>query len=313
MHRATYVATRLLQMIPTLLLIGVAVFIIARLLPGDSVSAMLGDRATDEAIQRLTRQLGLDQSIFAQFIAFLQAIGRGEFGTSLAFRVPVTSLIAERLPVTLMLTGLATLIAIILSVPLAFCAALQANRWPDLLIRSVFQVGLSSPIFFVGLVLLTVFAAWLHIFPVGGYGEGFLDNLHHLFLPALTLALSFAAVIMRSLRASILQVLRAEFVDFAKAKGLSGRIILFRHVMRNALIATVTLIGLHIGQLLGGAVITESVFAVPGAGRLMVDSIFARDYPVIQGLTLVLALLVSIAFLVTDLIQMWLDPRVSRS
>ncbi|ANY83920.1 ABC transporter permease (plasmid) [Microvirga ossetica] len=300
-------------MIPTLLLIGVAVFIIARLLPGDSVSAMLGDRATDEAIQRLTRQLGLDQSIFAQFIAFLQAIGRGEFGTSLAFRVPVTSLIAERLPVTLMLTGLATLIAIILSVPLAFCAALQANRWPDLLIRSVFQVGLSSPIFFVGLVLLTVFAAWLHIFPVGGYGEGFLDNLHHLFLPALTLALSFAAVIMRSLRASILQVLRAEFVDFAKAKGLSGRIILFRHVMRNALIATVTLIGLHIGQLLGGAVITESVFAVPGVGRLMVDSIFARDYPVIQSLTLVLALLVSIAFLVTDIIQMWLDPRVGRS
>ena len=173
-------------------------------------------------------------------------------------------------------------------------------------------MGLSSPIFFVGLVLLTVFAAWLRIFPVGGYGEGFLDNLHHLFLPALTLALSFAAVIMRSLRASILQVLRAEFVDFARAKGLSSRVILFRHVMRNALIATVTLIGLHIGQLLGGAVITESVFAVPGVGRLMVDSIFARDYPVIQGLTLVLALLVSIAFLVTDLIQMWLDPRVSR-
>ncbi len=313
MHRAIYVATRLLQMIPTLFLIGVAVFIIARLLPGDSVSAMLGDRATEEAVQRLTRQLGLDQSIFAQFVAFLQAIARGEFGTSLAFRVPVTSLIAERLPVTLMLTGLATLIAIVLSVPLAFCAALQANRWPDLLIRSVFQVGLSSPIFFVGLVLLTVFAAWLHIFPVGGYGEGFLDNLHHLFLPALTLALSFAAVIMRSLRASILQVLRAEFVEFARAKGLAGRIILFRHVMRNALIATVTLIGLHIGQLLGGAVITESVFAVPGVGRLMVDSIFARDYPVIQSLTFILALLVSIAFLITDIIQMWLDPRVSRS
>lgn len=312
MHRVSYVATRLLQMIPTLLLIGVAVFIIARLLPGDSVSAMLGDRATDEAVQRLTRQLGLDQSIFAQFLTFLEAIGRGELGTSLAFRVPVTSLIAERLPVTLMLTGLATLIAIALSIPLAFLAALKANRWPDLLIRSVFQVGLSSPIFFVGLVLLTVFAAWFHIFPVGGYGTSFLDNLHHLFLPALTLALSFAAVIMRSLRASILQVLRAEFVEFARAKGLAGRIILFRHVMRNALIATVTLIGLHIGQLLGGAVITESVFAVPGVGRLMVDSIFARDYPVIQSLTLVLALLVSVAFLVTDMIQMWLDPRVSR-
>jgi peptide/nickel transport system permease protein len=310
--RASYVATRLLQMIPTFLLIGGAVFVLARLLPGDFASAMLGDRATEEAVQRLTKQLGLDLSIGAQFVAFLQGVLRGELGNSLAFRVPVTALIAERLPVTLMLTGLATLFAIALAVPLAFVAALWANRWPDLLIRTIFQVGLSSPIFFVGLVLLTVFAAWFRLFPVGGYGEGFLEHLHHLFLPALTLALSFAAVIMRSLRASILQVLRAEFIDFARAKGLSSRVVLVRHVMRNALIATVTLIGLHIGQLLGGAVITESVFAVPGAGRLMVDSIFARDYPVIQGLTLVLALLVSIAFLATDLVQMWLDPRVTR-
>lgn len=312
MGRASYVATRLLQMIPTFLLIGGAVFVLARLLPGDFASAMLGDRATEEAVQRLTKQLGLDLSIGAQFVAFLQGVLRGELGNSLAFRVPVTALIAERLPVTLMLTGLATLFAIALAVPLAFVAALWANRWPDLLIRTIFQVGLSSPIFFVGLMLLTVFAAWFRLFPVGGYGEGFLEHLHHLFLPALTLALSFAAVIMRSLRASILQVLRAEFIDFARAKGLSSRVVLVRHVMRNALIATVTLIGLHIGQLLGGAVITESVFAVPGAGRLMVDSIFARDYPVIQGLTLVLALLVSIAFLATDLVQMWLDPRVTR-
>lgn len=312
MGRASYVATRLLQMIPTFLLIGGAVFVLARLLPGDFASAMLSDRATEEAVQRLTKQLGLDLSIGAQFVAFLQGVLRGELGNSLAFRVPVTALIAERLPVTLMLTGLATLFAIALAVPLAFVAALWANRWPDLLIRTIFQVGLSSPIFFVGLVLLTVFAAWFRLFPVGGYGEGFLEHLHHLFLPALTLALSFAAVIMRSLRASILQVLRAEFIDFARAKGLSSRVVLVRHVMRNALIATVTLIGLHIGQLLGGAVITESVFAVPGAGRLMVDSIFARDYPVIQGLTLVLALLVSIAFLATDLVQMWLDPRVTR-
>lgn len=312
MNRTHYVAKRLLQMIPTLILIGIAVFVIARLLPGDSVSAMLGDRASDEAVQRITRQLGLDRSIFAQFLTFIEAALRGEFGTSLAFRIPVTTLIAERLPVTLFLTGLAALLAILLAVPLAFVAALSANRWPDLVIRSLFQVGLSSPVFFVGLVLLTVFAGWWRLFPVGGYGSGFLDILHHLFLPALTLALSFSAIIMRSLRASVLHVIEAEFVDFARAKGLSARVIMMRHVMRNALIATVTLIGLHIGQLLGGAVITESVFAVPGIGRLMVDSIFARDYPVIQCLTLVLALLVSIAFLVTDLIQGWLDPRVSR-
>jgi peptide/nickel transport system permease protein len=186
------------------------------------------------------------------------------------------------------------------------------NRWPDLVIRSVFQVGLSSPIFYVGLVLLTVFAGWLRWFPVGGYGDDWGERLYHLFLPALALALSLAAVVMRSLRAAILKVVQAEFVDFATAKGLAPRLVLFRHVLRNALIATVTLIGLNIGSLLGGAVITETVFAVPGVGRLMVDSIFARDYPVIQGLTLVLAVLVSLAFLFTDLLQMWLDPRVGR-
>jgi len=152
-NRTHYVAKRLLQMIPTLILIGIAVFVIARLLPGDSVSAMLGDRASDEAVQRITRQLGLDRSIFAQFLTFIEAALRGEFGTSLAFRIPVTTLIAERLPVTLFLTGLAALLAILLAVPLAFVAALSANRWPDLVIRSLFQVGLSSPVFFVGLVL----------------------------------------------------------------------------------------------------------------------------------------------------------------
>src|SRR5580704_6175700 len=208
-----------------------------------------------------------------------------------------------------MLTGMAIVIALVLAVPLAFVAALSLNRWPDLAIRSVFQIGLSSPIFYVGLLLLTVFAAWLRVFPVGGYGDTLADRLYHLFLPALTLAFSLAAILMRNLRASILQVLNAEFVDFARAKGLHARVILARHVLRNALIATTTLVGLHIGSLLGGAVVTESVFAVPGVGRLMVDSIFARDYPVIQALTLILAVLVSLAFLVTDIVQMWLDPR----
>ena len=256
--------------------------------------------------------MGLDRSLGAQLWSYLVAVAHGDLGMSTAFRIPVLRLVAERLPVTLLLTGLSLAIALMLSFPLAFAAALQANRWPDLLIRAVFQVGLSSPIFYVGLVLLTIFAGWLRWFPVGGYGDGWGERLYHLFLPALTLALSLAAVILRSLRAAILQVLRAEFVDFATAKGLSPRVVLFRHVLRNAAIATVTLIGLNVGSLLGGAVITESVFAVPGVGRLMVDSIFARDYPVIQGLTLILAVLVSLAFVVTDVVQMALDPRVGR-
>ncbi|WP_293853889.1 ABC transporter permease [uncultured Alsobacter sp.] len=312
MSRAGLVLWRLLQIVPTFLLIGVTIFVLARLLPGDPVSAMLGDRASDEAVNRLRQQMGFDRSILTQFVLFIEGIARGDFGSSTAYRIPVTQLIGERLPVTITLTALATVIALVFAVPLAFVAAVKANRWPDFLIRGVFQVGLSSPVFYVGLILLTVFAAWLRWFPVGGYGETLGDKLWHLFLPALTLALSFSAIIMRNLRAAILEVLTAEFVDFARSKGLAQRIILFRHVLRNALVSTVTLVGLHAGSLLGGAVITESVFAVPGVGRLMVDSIFARDYPVIQALTLVLAVVVSLAFLVTDLIQMALDPRVAR-
>lgn len=310
--RLSYCISRLLQMIPTLLLIGIVVFALARAMPGDTISTMLGERATDQAVARVKHQYGLDQSLWMQFAAFVSALSQGKLGTSIAFNIPVAKLIATRLPVTLMLTGLATLLALVLSIPLAFVSALWSGRWPDVVIRVLFQVGLSSPVFYIGLVLLTVFAAWLNLFPVGGYGDGLLSDLHHLFLPALTLALSFAAVLMRNLRASILQVLNAEFVEFAKAKGLAKRVILRRHVLRNAAIAAVTLVGLQIGQLLGGAVITETVFAVPGIGRLMVDSIFARDYPVIQMLTLILAVMVSLAFLITDLVQMWLDPRISR-
>ncbi len=309
--RAGLVVGRLAQIVPTFLAIGVVVFVLARLLPGDPVSAMLGDRASDEAVTRLRQGLGLNEPLWTQFLIFAGNMVRGEFGTSIAFRLPVTAVIAERLPATLMLTGLATLFALAIAIPLAFVAAVQAGRWPDHLIRAVFQVGLSSPIFYVGLVLLTVFAAGLRWFPVGGYGDGAAEHLHHLLLPALTLALSFSAVIMRNLRAAILQVLQAEFVDFARSKGLPRRVILVQHVLRNAMLSTVTLVGLQVGALLGGAVITESVFAVPGVGRLMVDSIFARDYPVIQALTLVLAVIVSLAFLLTDLVQMWLDPRVA--
>ena len=312
MNKAGIIVARLLQIVPTFLLIGLVVFVLAHVLPGDPVSAMVGDKASDETIARLKHDLGLDRSLWTQFWLFTERSFHGDFGTSIAFHEPVLSIITERLPVTLLLSTMATGIALVLAVPLAFVAAVNANRTPDYLIRVAFQIGLSSPIFFVGLMLLIVFAADLRWFPVGGYGDTWPDRIYHLFLPALALALSFAAVIMRNLRSAILELLSAEFIDFARAKGLPRRLVLFRHVLGNALISTVTLVGLQVGVLFGGAVITESVFAVPGVGRLMVDSIFARDYPVIQALTLVLAVLVSLVFLVTDLVQMWLDPRVSR-
>ena len=312
MNRASYIAGRLAQIVPTLLAIGVIVFLLTRLLPGGPIAALLGDKASDEAVARITAQYGFDQSIAVQFGKFISLAIHGDLGDSIAYRLPVMRLIGDRLPVTLALTGLAALIAVALAVPLAFVAALNQNRWPDLLIRSVFQIGLSSPIFYVGLLLLTALAAGLRLFPVGGFGETFGDQLYHLALPALTLALSLSAIIMRSLRSSIIATLDAEYVDFARSKGLPEAVIFGRHVLRNALIPTVTIIGLHVGELLGGAVITETVFAVPGVGRLMVDSIFARDYPLIQALTLTLAVMVSLAFLVTDLVQMALDPRTAR-
>jgi peptide/nickel transport system permease protein len=305
-----HVAKRLIQLVPTLFFVLVVIFILVRLLPGDPTSAMLGDRATDADVARLNAQLGLDRSIPAQFLLFVERIAQGDLGTSIHLKVPVMQLILERMPVTLALTGYAALLALILAVPLAFAAAMRRGRAADTAIRGAFQIGLSMPIFYLGLVLLTVFAAGLRWFPVGGYGDDWGDRIWHLFLPALTLALSLSAVLMRNLRASIIEVLGAEYVDFARSKGLAPRLVLGRHVLRNALISTVTLFGLSVGTLIGGAVITETVFAIPGAGRLMIDSIYGRDYPVVQGLTLAMAVLVSLVFLVTDLVQAALDPRV---
>lgn len=308
----SYILRRLLQLIPTFAFILVVVFVLIRLLPGDPASAMLGDRAIDADVARINAELGLDQPLPVQFLDFGRAVLTGNLGESIALKQPVVVLIAERLPVTLLLTGMAALIAVLLAVPLAFLAAYRRDRPADAAIRGVFQIGLSVPVFYLGIVLLTVFGAMLRWFPVGGYGDGFIDHVYHLFLPALTLALSLAAILLRNLRAAIIGVVGAEYVDFARAKGLAPRLVMLRHVLRNALISTVTLFGLSIGTLLGGAVITETVFAIPGAGRLMINSIYGRDYPVVQGMTLALAVLVSLTFLATDIAQAWLDPRIAR-
>jgi peptide/nickel transport system permease protein len=307
-----YVAIRLAQIVPTFFLVMVIVFFLVRDLPGDPTSAVLGIRATEEAVTRINAQLGLDRPMIVQFWFFLQHFVRGDLLDSIILKVPVMQLIEERMPVTLFLTGLASLIAILMAVPMALVSALQRDKAPDIVIRSAFQVGLSTPVFYIGIVLLTFFAARLHWFPVGGFGNGFGEHLEHLFLPALTLALSLSAILMRNLRNSIIEVLDADYVDFARAKGLRTRVILGRHVLRNALVSTVVLFGLNFGTLIGGAVVTETVFAIPGVGRLIVDSVFGRDYPVVQGVALSLAVLVSLVLLATDLLQATLDPRVAR-
>ena len=306
------VLRRVLGMAPTLAFILVVTFVLVRLLPGDPLSAIAGDRVTDAQVAQARAAYGLDEPVLTQFLLYVRRVAAGDLGRSIVVQAPVADLVAARLPPTLMLSAMAVAIGVGVSVPLAFASALRRGRATDHLIRAGAQVGLSMPVFYVGLVLLTVFAAHLRWFPVGGYGDGWADRAYHLFLPALTLGSSLAAVLMRSLRAAIVDVLGAEYVDFARAKGLGTRVILLRHVLRNASISTLALLGPTVGGLLGGAVVTESVFAIPGVGRLMIESIYGRDYPVIQGLTLVLAVTVSLAFLVTDLLQAALDPRAAR-
>ena len=289
------------------------VFVMVRLLPGDPTSAILGERATEELIARANKELGLDKPLIVQFGIFVQHFFRGDLGESINLKVPVFRLILERMPVTLFLTIYSSILSVLLAVPLSFVAALRRDTPIDSLIRGLFQIGLSMPVFYIGLQLLTILGARFRLFPIGGYGETFLEHLWYLFLPALTLGFNLAAILMRNLRAAILEVLQSEYVDFARAKGLRSSLILGKHVLRNAIISTVTLFGLNIGGLIGGAVITESVFSIPGVGRLMVESIFGRDYPVIQGLTLTFAVLVSLTFILTDIVHAGLDPRVEIS
>jgi peptide/nickel transport system permease protein len=308
-----YILKRLALMVPTFFLVMVIIFLLVRFLPGDPAIAIAGDRASDADLAAIRDRLGLNEPMWVQFWLFLTNTLQGDLGRSILMRTEVVDVIFDRLPTTAFLTLYAVGLSIAIAGPLAFVAALNRGRWPDNLIRTVFQVGLSMPVFYIGLVLLTFLGAQLRWFPVGGYGEGFWSHMYHLFLPSVTVALYTSAIIMRNLRSAIIEVLDAEYVQFARAKGLPDRLILGRHVLRNALISTVTLLGLSIGNLMSGTLVTETVFAVPGLGRLMLEAIFARDYPLIQGLTLTFAVLVSLVFLLTDLFQSSLDPRMRLS
>jgi peptide/nickel transport system permease protein len=310
MHALLHVGRRAGQVAVTVLLVALLTFTLMHLLPGDPAAVLLGERGDEAALAQLHRQMGLDQPIPVQFWRYLVSLATLNLGDSLTMRIPVATLLGQRLPVTLGLTFYALLLALLIAVPLAFAAALREGGIADTVIQVASQIGLSTPVFYLGLILLITLAAGLGWFPVGGIGDSFLADIRALFLPALTLALSLSALLMRNLRAALIEVLQAEFVSFARAKGLPRRLLLLRHVLRNALVSTLTLLGIRISGLVGGAVITETVFAIPGVGRLMIDSIFARDYAVVQGVVLVIAVLVSLVFLATDALQAMLDPRV---
>lgn len=305
-----YALRRIGQTLPVAFLVTVLIFLLIKLIPGDPASAILGERASNEAVQALRRQWGLDRPLPVQYGVYLRNLVTGDLGQSLRYRTPVIDLLPRRTAVTLFLVVYSMLLSLLVAVPLAMVAATHRDRWPDQLVRGLIVVPLASPVFWIGILLLILFALTLRWFPASGYGEGFLGHLRHLFLPALTLSSFFTAVLTRNLRSALIDVQTTAYVDFARAKGLARRRVLFGHVLRAALLPIVTLIGVRLSYTIGGSVVVETVFALPGLGSWMIESIFSRDYMVVQTLTLAFALGVMLINLLTDLIYPLFDPRV---
>ncbi|MDX6487097.1 MAG: peptide/nickel transport system permease protein [Gaiellaceae bacterium] len=306
-----YVVRRLLQLVPIVLGVTILVFFLIHLVPGDPARTMLGNHATPQKVALLHREWGLDKPLPLQYWKFLERMAHGDLGSSLFYSVPAGRLVVQRLPPTLWLIGLGTLLAVLIAVPLAALAATKRDRLPDQVVRAVPLVGLGFPQFWLGIMLLL--ALGLHLgrgFPVGGYGDGVLGHLHSMFLPALTVGLGIAPILVRSLRAGLLEVFESDYVTTARSKGLPESRVLIRHALRNAVISTVSVLGVNIGFLVGGTLVIEQVFALPGIGQLMINSIFQRDFPVVQAVTLVFAIMVVLVYLLTDVVHALLDPRV---
>jgi ABC-type dipeptide/oligopeptide/nickel transport system permease component len=303
----TFVVRRLLLAVPVLLGVVFVVMLTVDLLPGDAVALMLGEHATPTAVAALREYLGLDKPFLVRYLDYVGRVARGDLGRSIQQNRPVADELADAWPATLELTLAALAIAAVAGIAAGVASAVWPNSLFDALARLGSLFGLSMPIFWTGLVLIVVFSLWLNWLPVGGAG-----SLGHLVLPAVTLALPSVAMVARMTRAAVLDVLREDYVRTARAKGVGELWVLGRHALRNAFIPILTLIGLQSGQLMGGAVLTETVFAWPGLGRLMVKAIFARDYVLLQGAVLVFALAFVVINLLVDLSYGLLDPRVGR-
>ena len=288
----SYVFEGLLQVIPVAFGVTLICFFMIDLIPGDPARTMLGPRATPEAVAELHRQWGLDQPLLNQYADFLKRLIDGNLGESLFYRLDVRTLLVDRLGATLWLLGMTTIFAVIIAVPLATLAATKKDSSRDEAIRVVPMFGLAMPPFWVGIILLLLFGLHLgRLFPVGGYGHGFTGHAHSMILPAFTVALFISPILIRSLRASLLNVLESDYITTARSKGISERRVVIRHAVRNGIISMVTVLGLNIAYLVGGTLVIEKVFALPGIGALMIHSILQRDFTVVQGITLVFAIL----------------------
>lgn len=309
----TFFVRRLLTALPTLFIITVMVFTIQRMLPGDPALILAGEERDPQVIAYLREVYRLDEPVIVQYGAWLRQVVQGNLGRSMRTRQPVLTLIAEKLPVTIQLSMLSILIAILIAIPAGVIAAVYRRSLADVLSTLVALSGLSIPNFWLGIMLILLLSVELNWLPASGYvpfREDPLANLQRMIMPAFVLGTGLAAVLMRQMRSSMLEVLKQDYVRTAKAKGLIKHIVVVRHALRNALIPVVTILGLQLGALLSGAVLTEQVFTIPGFGKLIVDAVFNRDYAVVQGVVLFTATATIVINLLVDLAYAWLNPKI---
>ena len=305
-----YAARRMAAAVVVVFGVTLVTFLLMHLEPGDPARSVLGIRATPNAVAALRRAWGLNSSLPVQLGHFLSQLARGNLGQSYIYNVSTTSLVGSRIGQTAALVAVATVFAVVTTVPLSALAAARKNGFADHIVRALSVIGLALPAFWFGIVLIEVFAVHLHVLPVGGAGSGVGGHLEALVLPGLTASFAMAPILVRSLRVGMIEVLDAEFIAVARAKGLGELAVLFAHVARNALVPTVTLLGLNIAYLIGSTVIVEQVFNLNGLGQLLLSSILNRDFPVVQATTLVLGACVVVVNLATDLLAARLDPRI---
>lgn len=301
-----YISRRVIASILTLIVISIMIFLMLRLLPGDPARLFAGELATKEEVDRLRTQLGLDLPLSTQYINFVKDVFHGDFGTSMRTGEPVVEDIMSRFPATIELAVISIILACVIGIPAGVVAALKPYSVFDTTVSVGTLMGVAMPVYWFGLMLIVVFAVKLKILPAAGASDGFKSAI----LPSITLALFSMALITRMTRASVLEVLTQEYVTTARAKGLKEIKVISRHVLRNALIPVVTVVGLQFGSLLGGAILTETIFAWPGLGRLLTDSLYSRDYPMVQGLVLLFAGLFIMVNLLIDILYSFIDPRI---
>ncbi|MEM8688913.1 MAG: ABC transporter permease [Pseudomonadota bacterium] len=309
-----YVIRRVLATIPVMVIVAAFVFLMLRLSPGDPASVIAGDYATAEDIVRIREQLGLNEPILVQFTKWIAGLAQGDLGTSIFTNLPVTTLIAQRIEPTIMLTLTTIIFTVLVAVPLGTIAAWKAGSWVDRAVMVFSVAGFSVPVFVLGYILIYVISIQLQWLPVQGYRSMFEHGvgpfLRHIIMPTVTLSVIFIALIARMTRASVMEVLQEDYVRTARAKGQSEMKVLLSHALRNAAVPIVTVIGIGIALLIGGVVVTESVYNIPGLGRLVLDAVLARDYPIIQGLILFFSFIYILINLLIDLSYTLFDPRI---